>query len=422
MTRPRRLYFDESLQKFYYIIKKKRVFIKVPKGVTQKQVQKVNIKNIVNLPETRRIKRRKKKVNPKFQKVPQKNLLSLLTRQNEGGLPYFIFKEQQQFPTLEELSKKKVIKPEPEFTAMKPEPSTPMKPEPKTSRGSRFNPISFDTQSLDSSRKKFLFKKITKNKIPPVEFGIPLTEPVAPMFSQSPFLTPTLPRVTRPKAPLTDIMNKALRDLQEQNRKKKGEQESKGDDVSGKGVSNDDGLYNDQIEKILKKRIKDYVPVIPADKTDDLLKYVAKGDKRFGAIINTADSKSDGTGQRGNSMGHWTAIFVNNEDDYPTMEFFDPLVSADIPNRLYNSLRKIARKMNPEMMFKFKPNMIQRQDINKSTCGYHSMKFIDDRYNGIPFSDASGYDNFIDEHKGANDSADGERDIDEYKKKFSSYI
>ena len=65
MARPRRLYTDDK-GKFYYIINKKRVFVKVPKGATQKQVQKVNVKTIVNLPETKRLKRRKKRIKPKF--------------------------------------------------------------------------------------------------------------------------------------------------------------------------------------------------------------------------------------------------------------------------------------------------------------------------------------------------------------------
>ena len=271
MTRPRRLYFDESLQKFYYIIKKKRVFIKVPKGVTQKQVQKVNIKNIVNIPETRRIKRRKKRVNPKFQRVPQKNLLSLLTRQNEGGLPYFIFKEQQQFPTLDELSKKKVvkqepiIKTEPEFTAMKqesvtpmkpepktskgsriktepelramkPEPVTPMKPEPKTSKGSRFNPINVDTP-LGTTRKRLssVFNVFKRNRVAPVEIAQMPSENVDRIV-----LSPTTDRAVR-SIQTDDALANALASLTIK-------------PVKGKGVTNtDDGLYNDQIEKILKK-------------------------------------------------------------------------------------------------------------------------------------------------------------------------
>jgi hypothetical protein len=78
--------------------------------------------------------------------------------------------------------------------------------------------------------------------------------------------------------------------------------------------------------------------------------------------------------------------------------------------------------MNPEMYFKFKPNMIRRQDFKKNTCGFMAMKFLDDRYNGVPFHEASGYDDFIEQHKGADNSKDGEQDVEEYKKKYSNYI
>lgn len=412
MARPRRLYTDAD-GKFYYIINKKKVLIKVPKGATMKQVQKVNIKNIVNVTEPKRIKRRKKKVNAKFQRVPQTNLLSLLTRQTEGGLPYYIFKEQQQFPTIDELSKKAVktepMEPEPKFTAMKPEPEpkfTAMKPEPftpmkKKESATKKNPIDFGGTTI----RKRLANIFKTNRVAPAEtFEMP-SEPVAPIL-----LSPTTDRAVR-SVQTDDAIASAFASLSLNIKP-----------IKGKGVSSDDGLYNDQIEKVLKKRIKDYVPVIPADKTNDLLKYVARGDKRFGAVVNTVDSNSDGTGKNGNSIGHWTSVFINNADDFPTIEYFDPLVQNDIPDKLYNTLRKIARKMNPEMMFKFKPNMIRRQDIKTSTCGYHSMKFLDDRYNNIAFHEASGYDNFIEENKGADDSLDGEKDIAEYKKKYSNYI
>lgn len=459
MARPRRLYSDG--EKFYYIINKKRVFVKVPKGSSMKQVQKVNVKTIINLPETKRLKRRKKKVNPKFQRVPQKNLLDVLTKETQGGLPYFIFKEQKQFPTLDEISKgvkkeeplkpMKPMKPEPDiFTGMKPEPFTPVKPEPVPKPSKFFNK---KIEIVDLSKPKpnptYVFSlsnpfKRTAKISPEVEVPSLNIKPTTVtnfdpyiQFMKSTnrknytsgllkvFKKNDLPAPSKGDADYKSFKTDLKKALKEYNKKGDDDETDINKDFSnitlGKGIA-DDGLYNDDIEKILTKRIKDYVPVIPADKTDELLKYVAKGDKRFGAVINTVGSKSDGTGQNGNSVGHWTSVYINNEDDYPSIEYFDPLVLDDIPDRLYNTLKKIARKMNPEMLFKFKPNMIRRQDIKKSTCGYHSMKFLDDRYNSIPFHEASGYDNFIEEHKGSDDSIDGEKDIEEYKKKYSSYI
>lgn len=438
MTRPRRLYTDEK-GNFYYIINKKKVFIKVPKGASQKQVQKVNVKTIVNLPETKRIKRRKKRVKPKFQSIPQKSLSQFLEKQTEGGLPYFIFKERKEFPTLEEISKgikkepEKTVKTEPPFTAMKPEPEikfTEMKPEPKIKKER-------ETIDLTKSTPLKVFDSLFVN---PFERNRVVPEPetslnIRPTSVQNfdPYIefmkktnkknyTKGLIKVFRDNdLPAPEKGDPEYKSFKANLKKAIKEFNKKGDDeITGGGV--DDGLYNDEIEKMIKKRIKDYVPVIPADKTDDLLKYVKRGDKRFGAIVNTSDSSSDGTGKNGNDLGHWTAVYINNEDSYPSIEYFDSLVDGDIPDRLYNSLRKIARKINPEMYFKFKPNMIRRQDFKKNTCGFMAMKFLDDRYNGVPFHEASGYDDFIEQHKGADNSKDGEQDVEEYKKKYSNYI
>ena len=49
MTRPRRLYTTDD-GKFYYLIDGKKKFVKAPAGISQKQIAKINIKNIVNAP------------------------------------------------------------------------------------------------------------------------------------------------------------------------------------------------------------------------------------------------------------------------------------------------------------------------------------------------------------------------------------
>jgi hypothetical protein len=199
-----------------------------------------------------------------------------------------------------------------------------------------------------------------------------------------------------------------------------GAQESK---QGAKGTGNGDGLYNDEIEKVVKKRIKNYVPVIASDEIDELPRYVARGDKRFGFVINTNPSTSDGSGNDGYRTGHWRAVYINNEDDYPSVEYFDPLSEGKMPPELINMTRKIAMKMNPSMMFKYKQNMLRRQSKMTSNCGWHSVKFLDDRYNGVPWSEATGYDDYMAQHSSApDDSHDGEKDISKYIKKYESYI
>jgi hypothetical protein len=193
-------------------------------------------------------------------------------------------------------------------------------------------------------------------------------------------------------------------------------------DIEGAGYDGD-GLYNDEIEKIAKKRIKDYVPVIASDQLNELPKYVARGDKRFGFVINTNPSTSDGSGNDSHPPGHWTSVFINNEDDYPSIEYFDPLAQGKMPEDLIKMCRRIAVKMNPEVMFKYKQNMLRRQSKMTSNCGFHAVKYLDDRFNGVPYSEATGYDDYMESLNSTPDgSRDGEKEIASYIKKYESYI
>lgn len=197
--------------------------------------------------------------------------------------------------------------------------------------------------------------------------------------------------------------------------------EEKTTSLMGLGENGDDALYNDEIAKIIKKRVGKVVPVIPSDKVKYLKDYVKRGDKNFSAIINTNPSNSDGSGTDGFRPGHWRAIYINNEDDYPSIEFFDPLVSMP-EKELVIELKKIAKKMNPERMFLYKENRLQRQAKEASTCGYHAAQFVDDRMNGESWCSATGYDDFINRMGKVDDSADGESEIRKTIKKYKVYL
>jgi hypothetical protein len=184
-----------------------------------------------------------------------------------------------------------------------------------------------------------------------------------------------------------------------------------------------EGLFNDQIAKIIRKRVGKIIPVIPSDKVNELLGYVRKGDKKFAAVINTNPSTSDGSGNDGYRPGHWRAIFINNEDDFPSVEYFDPLAEGPAEKPLVAVLRKICKKMNPEKLFLYKQSNIRRQAKFASTCGWHSLQFIDDRWNGEPWSQATGYDNYMEKLENpADDSHDGEKEVSKYIKKYNVYL
>jgi hypothetical protein len=393
MTRPRRLYVDPN-KKPYYIINKKKVYVKIPKGVSMKQLQKVNIKNIIQLPTKRRVKRKKKFVKPLFSdKITSGMLKGPEIYSPYGQLPTYYFEEKKIFPPLSELGKKP--------------------------REDVFIP----------SAVKIPMATLIEEEIP---FATPISErndntvrSLLDTFSEA---TSSAKTVSEPSVePTTFVKKKTAETIAQRVVRKNQEKDTIAKRVlerkRGKGInSNDDGLYNDEIEKITKKRLKHFVPVIPSDKTQDLLKYVKRKDKEFAFVINTNPSESDGSGTDGYRSGHWTCVYIDNRDDYPSCEFYDPLAEGLPPKPVITIMRKIAKKMNPEKMFKYKQNLIRRQSYRTNRCGHHCIKFIEDRMNGIPFCEASGYDDFIQKHKGSDGSDDGEKDLEKVLPKYNSYI
>jgi len=482
-----------------------KLFRKVPHGMSQKQVQTINIKNIIGGP-ARKLKRKKKKIAPVYSKklVPKDDMIkSGITYQ---GLPTYFFTPQKSFVNLGSITSRtndtnteklidllKGLKPvidskkikieipevesKPKFTPMKPEPGKDFKPTEdgtpsfkpfyETKFGARkdkfpesesVSPISAlssisSTISSEYERSKEFIKK---SRLPP---GREAPEPPKPkdkelikrlkeiefnrdkklidQWVQYEYLQPS---EVSPDFQQTDYWKRVARDnvgVEKEYQTKDSIQnairrvlredlKTIGQTLDGEGLGEgDDGLYDQQINEIMKKRIKNFVPVVASDKVEDLLEHVEKGDKFFAAVINTEPSSSSGR--------HWRCIVIDNRDDFPSAEYFDPLAETERgPEKsLISVMRKICKRLNPEKYFKFKYNLLRRQNYNKSNCGYHVMKFIEDRFNGIPFSEASGYDDYMKKQKGAgyepiDDSIDGEGDLKSYenkiKKQFKSYL
>ncbi len=503
MARPRRLYIN-SKGKYYYIVNGVKKFIKVPQGMSQQQIQNINIKNIIPGP-AKRLKRRTKKIVPVYSKKIAKGeeMEKSVIKTETGGLPTYIFTPQKKFLSLGDLSTKsddtstdKLINllkgaipviaegtkklglpaPEQKFmladadknliddmigerlresepfikefirqeirpkapplsksdvqkenerirkeiedrkasrtgTPLTSAPATPLREEEEEGK----MPESFPQPSKSVPVEKSMFQFLTQSRL---ERALG-REWVLKTFPGG-FSSTTLPvsdfRILAEKLGIEDANKKSKKELIiliKENLTQK-----------GFGDNGDDGLYNDQIEKIMKKRIKNFVPVVASDKVNDLLQYVNKGDKFFSAVINTEPSESFGR--------HWRCIVIDNRDDYPSAEYFDSLAENAKPDdALLSVMRKICKRMNPEKYFKFKYNMLRRQSFNTSNCSYHVMKFIEDRHNGVPFEDASGWSDYMKRQKGngyeaIDDSQDGEGDLEKYqnkiKKLFKSYL
>lgn len=450
MSRPNRLYTIDG--KYYYIKDGKKVFVKVPTGVSQKQVSKINIKNIIKLAETKRVVRKKKRRNLSY----QKKIAPTMEKAEQSGLPIYFFKPKREILTIDQIAdasddttiqklSKQLLK------DAKLQPSSSKLPAEPT----------IATPSLGSRLKKFITPVPKKKSMNPNVAGLATTITESKMETA---ITPTKEQIRASYPPGANIDTPKIEKATAEARTRPGflqrmfspgkispspgekpdknlkgtpapsrnlgrqlsavlEEEEEGipiglERTTGKGYDSSDGLYDDEIEKIAKKRLKDFIPVIAKDETQELMKYVKKGDKQFGFVINTDNSDMPGR--------HWRAVYINNMDDYPSIEYFDPLTEGKPEQSLIDISRKIAIKMNPHKLFKYKQNMIRRQSKLSSNCGYHCIHFLEGRYMGVPFSEITGYDEFVDkmkkEHGDLDGSGQGESELKPFMKKYDSYI
>ena len=505
-ARPNRLYKTKK-GRLFYLINGKKKYLKVPKGISQKQLIKINIKNIIG-DTFRKLKRRKKRVPVKYEKkiVPE-------MEKSQGTIPFYFFQHQKRVPTIRE----KEGVPESGYTA------------PKTIAAIENKPP--NTDKLESLLLEYLKKgepktKAIDDKVARIEGPKKTAPPIPPKKAiEAP---PKLPAIEPPKRPSADeayarLMAQRRREeteaLSAENTRKaielakkrqfnrareqtemaredfnvsgttpeesktggpEGESKdeppkpagklrkpqaktvkkwieeflktdtepknfenfrtyfvsrygaydpktpletlfnefNKTTDVAGSGYEQD-GLYNTELETILKKKVKDFVPVIAKNELGHLDQFVSPKMKRFGFVINTASLPKAGS-TAPPPAGHWQSVFINNEDDYPSIEFYDPLVSKP-PPCLVTKLKHLAQKINPESTFLFKVNNLKRQANTTSTCGFHAVGFIEDRMSGLPWSEVTGYDDFMAKHK-PDDSQDGESDIKKKIKKYNKYL
>jgi hypothetical protein len=169
-------------------------------------------------------------------------------------------------------------------------------------------------------------------------------------------------------------------------------------DQGGVGIldARGQGLTSDEIDHIMKK-YPQYLGTIAHNEIKYLLPRV-KGKREIGFIINTdPDTKA---GQ------HWTAIYANNE----SVEYYDSF-ARPMPDDLRKDLELLLDMMPDTGYRKFKENKIISQKTTSVNCGWFCLKFLIDRFRGKPFADVSGF----------NDAARGEKDIEEFKKKYASF-
>jgi len=407
-NRPRRLFYDEKKDKYFYLINKKKKYIKVDKNISQKQISKINIKNIIGIPVRTKVVRPRRTIKPILTNQIVSKLVPIApVSQNLTGQLYTP-KDNDKF--LERLSKlEEAFKPVDIKTSSKTSNKTSSKiPKPTINKTEEekavekgftetdANPILEDEGDIiikeSVVKKKNLTIKI-KNKLK----DIILRETGLGKYNYGEFIdwwnTSSYSVYRQPT--FNEYSTYAMDLLPELKGEDKKEQDEfirqqriihMSSKTAGKGSysNDDDGIYNDELQEIFKDKTNKFLPVIPSDKMDTLIPMVNKNTKKFGWIQNTEPSSSKGR--------HWVAWFI----DIPNLEinYYDSLAENEgLPSKQsLKGLKKIVNKIHPEYYLLLKYNQIREQNPMSKNCGYFSLKFIMDRYRNVPFKTATGYE------------------------------
>jgi hypothetical protein len=438
--RPRRLFYDKSKNKYYYLIEGKKTFIKTG-DVSQKQLVKINIKNVV--PTRVQTKRRRQPVETTLitsSKRVAPTLLAPISANLTPNINLYKLKDSEKLgEKITSLEKKiELLSDTSKTTIPKPTTEPPGKTKTKTNIGENAERIAIrqgisqgvDTYSdfvtwfennggnviaLGSTRKNYDDYSISnKNN---VKFSQIFMSELNADKSRKPPEEPKKPEAKKPSAPVSNVrtfadlakaaakaVGKALSPssarvaptADEDNPVDAGDinvpagtddggaAESKTSGSGKEHENDDDGMYNDELEQIFYDKLHKFVPVISSDEMNFIEKMVDKDTKKMGWIQNT-DPK--------NSMGrHWVAYFINVPEG--EINYYDSLVENNgmPPPESMKGLKKIVDKINPEFYLKLKNNLCRYQNPKSNNCGYFSLKFLLDRYNNIPFRECSGYD------------------------------
>lgn len=149
--------------------------------------------------------------------------------------------------------------------------------------------------------------------------------------------------------------------------------------VVGFGSGDDyDGLYGDEILKIMKP-YKGFLGVIMNDEIPDIIESSLHWDK-FGFVINKDNHNMEGS--------HWCAVFVDIPDG--SVEYYDSF-GEEPTDEVKRDLMELIKEHEINYLMKFKINGVKVQDLRTGSCGWFAMKFLIDRFNGVPFDRASGF-------------------------------
>ena len=139
-------------------------------------------------------------------------------------------------------------------------------------------------------------------------------------------------------------------------------------------------LTTSQLDAIMAAAGSKYLGTIGKDQID-MLQPIPNAPIQ-GFIMNLDPSWKSGS--------HWVGVIVTPK----TIEYHDSF--GDPPPRdILPSLKRLAAKISPHSTQQFKINRIVQQRANSTNCGYHSAKWLYDRFNGMSFKDSTGYSDVL---------------------------
>jgi hypothetical protein len=177
------------------------------------------------------------------------------------------------------------------------------------------------------------------------------------------------------------------------------ENEMIGKILGGKGeyADDDDGMYSDEIQELLKERTKRIIPVIASNEIPSLYPLVDETTKHFAFVMNMDPSTKAGS--------HWIAVHISRPE--ASIEYYDSLVNQP-SKRFLKDIKPLIERMRDNVYYKLKVNMVKDQSDSSANCGYFAINFIDKRLNGKRWDEASFF-NEIDKSK------QKEKEIEKYK-------
>jgi len=168
----------------------------------------------------------------------------------------------------------------------------------------------------------------------------------------------------------------------------------------GKISRNDDevGLYDTEINRMMIK----YPSFVGAWAIDEMNNIPVKK-RQFGFILNTKRRNDP-------EAGHWIACFIDPIHE-KSVEYYDSFADQPSEEFMKGIKQIIVDKLDPSYYLKFKVNKIKEQDERSVSCGWHVMRFLINRFNGVPFKECTKF----------SDVRNSENKVKKMKKKFKKF-